>query len=1356
MSPVLHKLARSEKGFTLAEVIIAMVVFVASIVGISMMLMSGSGAVTRGAMENAATQLAQKKIEDIKTLPFYTPYTGANQDVDDFYFNTAYTNQDLQQLTAVQTSNPAAYEDYGSISGYGKYKRTTAIQYQTVTPSALTPTTMETSPGTWVPKAATGNIVVLPQFDKPKDSSGNPIRMLLAVVTVYYHDPNSGLEVSYKAQSVVSDLMTTGGTNNPILQVKSINPTSGDLNNTNFTMDVTVVSQGLTSSDTVSVYLWYEGQTDNPATSVTVISSTDIRCVFNLADHTAADNSSVTVRPGVYSIAVYWQNKGWKDTSFRNCFTVTTPPPGFSSISNHTWGYNGQTARPVVITGSAFQYVQTVTLTNGANIITGIITNNPSTTEIDCNFDLSTITSTVQCPITITTRGGSIMTTAAQGLLVNPKPIITNIVQTTGTVFSWGYYGLTSARQVQFQGQYLYGFNPTYDTSTRKLTSPNSTYTTSNATFISGGYGNTCDAGVSGYDTNNLTLTYDLTSPSISSGAAWTTANTMWSPVLMNAGGTAAITNTSPGANPTQQLYMNPTPVITSIQPTSSGNYYSWVHSKQTARNICITGNYLYGFYGNGSINGYEDSPTGAEAYIFYNSTYKTTGNVPCVSGPTGNELSPLGQSAVFTINPNSAGVGYALAGLPDSSKYWNTYLRNYGGLVHNVGTGTAGGQVLFNPTPQITGITATASNYYNWATLGLGSRYVQVQGNYLYGLNDSGALAQLSYGTNYTLDIGTGRLISPPNLNIEIGIGDAVTVNVQPSTVSIADKYSVPDSYWNVRVGNYGGTVDSNASNAANLGMSVFMNPHPTVTTIVTGTSDTNWTYRAQTSRTVTITGTNLYSLNAGSPAAAKICYGYGASATTYNYFNGTYTDPGCNFALNTSYSVTMTFNPSSGNYSGTGANNGVYYELYLKNFGTPTAGYNTDPTGATLALGICMNPAPVSVTDTLPATVTTGTAATNPVSGGGTKTTTSIPPTGIYKGLTASGGYFQTGATVYFIQSNTMSTSSDPFVTLAGGTGPSGDGATGMNFGSVQTLNVTVGGSTTAFKLYNTATAAGDNVMQPNTPTSYYIIVYNPDGQWAVSSTAHNLTHASYTTSFAARQVTSQNTTSWGAFFGTPDATSVTGYQDGSVSIHATAGNVYAWFVDWENSSGSVVSGAGQTWNFSAGSYTGTYYCRFAQYLFAPGNIQVVPWGNNNQNTPYYFGMNETNAKDGNSTGWVHQEGQQSWGNGGDCGWSTNSGWDFTHCTTAYAYCQQEDSSGGWGTFAFGTKKDGDDTSGRLDPHWERNCSASQWGSTPTLVSFPITSVNLNTGKAWVRIHAVNDGVDWSKFWTKYVYVQ
>jgi type II secretory pathway pseudopilin PulG len=1143
MSPVLHKLARSEKGFTLAEVIIAMVVFVASIVGISMMLMSGSGAVTRGAMENAATQLAQKKLEEIKTLQFYTPWTGLpNRDVDDSYWNPGVAN--IKQLTTEQPhTNLTAYEDYGKIPGHTQFKRTTSIQYQIVTSSQLIPAGTSGYPdmnSNWAPKNTSENSMVPPLFDKPKDNSNptpNTMHMLIAVVTVYYHDPNSGLEVSYKAQSVVSDLMTTGGTNNPILQVKSINPTSGDLNNTNFTMDVTVVSQGLTSSDTVSVYLWYEGQTDNPATTVTVVSPTLISCNFNLSDHTG-----VTVRPGVYSLAVYWQNKGWKDTSFRNCFTVTVAPPGFSTLTNHNWGHKGQSARPVVITGSNFQYATVNLQRNGTIIPAHGTTVSSDGTNINCTFDLTSISDVnTYWDIAITNRGGTTVSgTDAKRLLVNPTPVITDIaaIDTGGGTYNWGHSGMTS-RKVKFEGKYLYGFDS--DVSTRQLISPNGSYQTADATFVSGGTGNDCGDDTGAGNTGTLVLQYDLTTPS---GATWNTPDSRWNPKLSNWGGQADI------SGDTQRFYMNPPAIITSIAATSSPNYYSWAHSGQNARNICITGNYLYGL---------QNTVVGNEKSLQYGN-YSTTGAASLVSY-TGDDSSPIGQNVVLTFNPSTASVGYNAV-----NSLWTVHLKNYGGVSESTTDAT---KVLFNPTPQITGITATASNYYNWATLGLGSRYVQVQGNYLYALNDSSALAQLSYGTNYTTDIGTGRLISGPTLNAEIGIGDAVTVNVQPSTAPIADKYSVPDSYWNVHLYNFGGTVDSNLNNAANLAVSVFMNPHPTVTTIVTGTSDTNWTYRAQTSRTVTITGTNLYSLNAGSPAAAKICYGYGASATTYNYFNGTYTDPGCNFALNTSYSVTMTFIPSSGNYSGTGANNGVYYELYLKNFGTPTAGYDTDPTGATSSLGICMNLAPVTVTDTLPATVTTGTAATIPASGGGTKTTTASPPTGTYTSLSVSGGYFQTGATVYFVKSNTLAANS-PNVTFGGLGSITGDGASGMSFGSALTLNVTVGGSTTTnFYQYGTSNKAMDTSMTDTGvggTGTYYVVVKNPDGQYFASAFSL-LSHQQLNFPVSSKQPGTSGVGAWGT------ASSVGGgaWQDetaagGSVTFTETptTGGAYS-FVQW-----------------------------------------------------------------------------------------------------------------------------------------------------------------------------------------------
>jgi len=433
MSLVLHKLRKSEKGFSMAEVVIAMAVFVSAILGISMMLMSGSGAVTRGAMESTATQLAQKKIEDVKTLPFYSPWTGIpNKDIDDFYwnFNASGTDKNATQLTTEQPhENTLAYEDYGHISGFGKYKRTTAIQYQMVTPSQLVSTAMNDN---WVPKNPEGNKVVSPNFDMQKDTSGNKVHLLIVEVRVYYRLGDSGQQMSYAERAVVSDLMVTGSTNNPALVVKSVTPAEGQLNSKQLKMDITVQSEGLTSTDIVSVSLWYAGQTSIPGKSVTIKSSTLISCEFDLTAH----QTGITVRPGMYNLEVYWKNKGWKDTSFRNCFTVTVPPPTFTSISP-AWGYNGQSARPVVISGSDFLGATVNLERNNGTIIPATETIVSSDgTKINCNFDLRNISDTEYCDIVITTLGGVIRSdTDAKRLWVNPPPQVTSVTCTPTTLY---------------------------------------------------------------------------------------------------------------------------------------------------------------------------------------------------------------------------------------------------------------------------------------------------------------------------------------------------------------------------------------------------------------------------------------------------------------------------------------------------------------------------------------------------------------------------------------------------------------------------------------------------------------------------------------------------------------------------------------------------------------------------------------------------------------------------------------------------------------------------------------------------------------------------------------------------------
>ena len=1206
MSPMMHRLGKSEYGFTMAEVIIAMVVFVSAIIGISLMIMAGSGAVSKGSMENIATQLANKKIEDVKSLPFYTPWTGANQDIDDSYFNMAYKNDqkdakgNYQQLTVLQDGtqsalNTNAYENYGKITGYGAYKRTTAIQYQTVTPTELTPTAMN---GNWVPKSG-GNTVVSPNFDMPKDNASptpNKVRLMIVEVKVSYRPPNtaggSTFEKTYTERATISDLMVTGGANNPILVIKSINPVEGNLNDTNFQMDITVQSEGLVGA-TLDVSLWFEGETDNTATSVTVINDTLIRCFFNLADHGA-----VTVRPGVYSLAVYWQDKGWKDTSFRNCFTVTAPSATFSTLSNHNWGHKGQSARPVVLNGTDFQY-STVNLQRGGIIIpaTGTTVNGPGT-QINCNFNLTSIAGQNEYwDIAITNRGGTTVSdTPAKRLLVNPTPVVTSVatIDAVGGTYNWGHSGMT-ARKVKYTGTYLYGFSAA-DTSTRTL--GYTSYNTSAGTFVSGGTGENCGDDAGGGDTATLVVQYDLTSPV---GATWVTANTSWSPTLTNYGGTASITI------PAQKFLMNPTPVITSIATTSPGVCYAWAHSGQNARTVEIRGQYLYGFYNNGTetpqtIYGYLASPTGKQqVFMSYTGGYNTTGTgITCVSGPDGYEADPTNNAVRLTLNPSSAaGAGYVIM-----DQYWNTNVRNYGGTSTSPGSGTAGGQVYMNPKPVITAITPTVvGSYYDWGHLGLSTgRAVQIQGNYLYGLGDAGgALAKLTWGTNRAYATENAGSTASGTTETDSGIGEAFTITFVPNSGNTSTVlWTSPDSYWNVYVKNFGGTSDSDPTNVNTSGMYVFMNPHPTVAAITStqtptpgDSNSTVWTYRAQTSTlTTTITGTNLYALTASS-AALKICYGAGATSTSY--CNGTYTDLGCNYALNTSQTITTTFTPSTGSYANT--TNSIYYEAYLKNYGGTV---DTDSGGANTNQSVWMNPPPkITSWSGNPTTATTGSAA---ATGGGTKTLSGVYP---YTGLSVTGNYIQGNIApqVFVVESNTapaVGTVTTPNANTASaqlsGSSSSETWANPNAAGtSISGLNILmyVNPSANYFYQWGTVNHVTDAVLNANGVGNYgyYVYITNPDLQHYMTNLSTKITHAQYSYTISAKQP------NWATVSG-----GGTRYQDEEVIINSSGTATSNMFLAWDEWNGSAWNQVSTTnnWDLGVAGTPRTLRCRYRKKLY------------------------------------------------------------------------------------------------------------------------------------------------------------
>jgi len=345
MLRIRHGLSR-QAGFSIAEVIMALTLFAATVLGVAAMMLSGAGNVTRGAMDSTAAALAERKIEEVKTLYFYRPYDPAtgNQDIDDYYYRyngSGILLDNSAQLTTAFSQGEYGFEDYGTISGHPGYKRTTAVQYQYLTSDAsqFQTATMETD---WVPKNLGPT-----QFDRPKqkDAPVNQDANIHAIkieVRTYFRDSTG--EHSFVQQTLAGDSLLTGGTANPVLMAQSVEPNTASYSQDDFAVTVKVYAPDLTDDAIIKVGFWYPGKKTVYAKTVSIDGET-LNCTFDFA-------TPIYVKPGSYNLEVEWLNEGWVDKTLRECFTVTSPTPRLDSIDNFNWGYYGQTSqRQVTIHG---------------------------------------------------------------------------------------------------------------------------------------------------------------------------------------------------------------------------------------------------------------------------------------------------------------------------------------------------------------------------------------------------------------------------------------------------------------------------------------------------------------------------------------------------------------------------------------------------------------------------------------------------------------------------------------------------------------------------------------------------------------------------------------------------------------------------------------------------------------------------------------------------------------------------------------------------------------------------------------------------------------------------------------------
>lgn len=554
---------KGQRGFSFAELIIALVLFVSSVLGVSVMITSGHANVIRGAKELAASDLASKKIEEIKSLPFYVPYDPdplkGPRDIDDFYW--AY-NGGVRYDNNLQFTHPHQ-ENYGSIAGFGSYKRETAVKYQYVAGTeSLSDAVMQTSPA-WDPKA-TGGVNDVPTGGPAGGSYNNQLHFLLIQVKVYYMQ--DGVEKSYTSQGIAGDQLITGGQNAPPMVINSINPPEEFIQVNPCPMTIYVTAPGLNTSSTCDVTLWYPGTTDVHATSlVHPDSATTITCSFDL-------RASNGIRSGKYNLAVYWREEGWKAVYRDDTFKVKALPYQFTGISSNNWGHRGESSRTVTLMG---QNLWGVTASmkgptlgpnpNGYNIPQAsipVVSPDGTTATVTFNLIGTALERPPESYFNFELTGGGTPTPIStdgdddnnRRFYMNPQPQITRVTPESGvtTEPAWGYRA-QSARHVRIEGNYLYGMGGS-DTGTSYLKCvENGIYQTANsinAQFVSGPTeANGCPSNMA------LVMSYDLSSSSAGSGVFHTLDSSHWQTFLTNYGGPA---NSSTGSTGT--VLMNPPP----------------------------------------------------------------------------------------------------------------------------------------------------------------------------------------------------------------------------------------------------------------------------------------------------------------------------------------------------------------------------------------------------------------------------------------------------------------------------------------------------------------------------------------------------------------------------------------------------------------------------------------------------------------------------------------------------------------------------------------------------------------------------------------------------------------------------
>lgn len=186
-----------QKGFSLAELLVAGLILVVALIPIIRMFDTSFKGMRSFEKMQKSTACAQTALERIRSIPFYEPHKDTdldeNFDIDDHFWGNRsplYSNPEAPGGGPNWDAVPeVTFYDYGAFQGYESYKVTVQLSYLEEDTGVAE---MKT---TWGPKVV-GN-------DRPVNTENRALHLLLVRVNVYWQTATG--EDSYYLESIITD-----------------------------------------------------------------------------------------------------------------------------------------------------------------------------------------------------------------------------------------------------------------------------------------------------------------------------------------------------------------------------------------------------------------------------------------------------------------------------------------------------------------------------------------------------------------------------------------------------------------------------------------------------------------------------------------------------------------------------------------------------------------------------------------------------------------------------------------------------------------------------------------------------------------------------------------------------------------------------------------------------------------------------------------------------------------------------------------------------------------------------------------------------------------------------------------------